>query len=340
MSIDVLFLYIRCSIRQLDIIATTLEPIKHRDYTTAFKRRYPSTPFRKLKEREPEKKTEKKKKRKSVSDDGNDDDDEYYDDDDEFSDLIPKIDEEEEGIEKQRHMVPVERYNSASSASGSGIEGLLRHSPFNVDRTQYESFENGGPVRTLTIGSASQEAEETVIFQDHGNSAFSLDNFAENLASSVLQSAISEITGVNALDNLVNIANIQNEEGNKDDTKNDEQKEEEKTPRKKKKRSHKNIFKNAQKNSNKNVVPLPKLVDDKMATIPENSLTVKEPSGLARSLSQLSKSSLSKARYELFGKVTVSTPEFLSEPKPLLGNYILQFIIYLSSLNVKSSGVE
>ncbi|KAJ8308635.1 hypothetical protein KUTeg_013509 [Tegillarca granosa] len=232
----------RCSIRQLDIIATTLEPVKHRDYTTAFKRRYPSTPFR-----------------------------------------------------------------------------LLRQSPFNVDRTLYESFENGGPVRTLTIGSASQEAEETVIFQDHGTSAFSLDNFAENLASNVLQSAISEIAGVNALDNLVNIANIQNEEENKKETKNEELKDEDKTPRKKKKRGHKNVFKNAQKNSNKNVVPLPKLVDDNIPTIPENSLTVKEPSGLARSLSQLSKSSLSRARYELFGKVTVSTPEFLSETKPLLG---------------------
>lgn len=42
----------RCSIAQLDILATTLEPVRHRDYAAAYKHRYPSTPFKVLKQRQ------------------------------------------------------------------------------------------------------------------------------------------------------------------------------------------------------------------------------------------------------------------------------------------------
>ena len=42
----------RCSIAQLDILATTLEPVRHRDYAAAYKHRYPSTPFKILKQRQ------------------------------------------------------------------------------------------------------------------------------------------------------------------------------------------------------------------------------------------------------------------------------------------------
>ncbi|XP_071159163.1 uncharacterized protein [Mytilus edulis] len=42
----------RCSITQLDILATTLEPVRHRDYAAAYKHRYPSTPFKILKQRQ------------------------------------------------------------------------------------------------------------------------------------------------------------------------------------------------------------------------------------------------------------------------------------------------
>ncbi|XP_052058636.1 uncharacterized protein LOC127698930 isoform X13 [Mytilus californianus] len=42
----------RCSITQLDILATTLEPVRHRDYAAAYKHRYPSTPFKVLKQRQ------------------------------------------------------------------------------------------------------------------------------------------------------------------------------------------------------------------------------------------------------------------------------------------------
>lgn len=37
---------------QLDILATTLEPVRHRDYAAAYKQRYPSTPFKILKQRQ------------------------------------------------------------------------------------------------------------------------------------------------------------------------------------------------------------------------------------------------------------------------------------------------
>ena len=51
----------RCSLRQVDILATTLEPIKHRDYTVAVKHHYPTTPLKKTRD-DPTKKKRKKKK--------------------------------------------------------------------------------------------------------------------------------------------------------------------------------------------------------------------------------------------------------------------------------------
>merc|ERR1712244_65336 len=42
----------RCSIHQLEVLSTTLEPLHHRDYKSFSLRRYPSAPFKKSKERE------------------------------------------------------------------------------------------------------------------------------------------------------------------------------------------------------------------------------------------------------------------------------------------------
>lgn len=54
----------RCTLRQVDILATTLEPIKHRDYTVAVKHRYPTTPLKKIRDDPSKKKRKKKKLRK------------------------------------------------------------------------------------------------------------------------------------------------------------------------------------------------------------------------------------------------------------------------------------
>merc|ERR1719239_1999298 len=36
----------RCSVNQLEVLSTTLEPLLHRDYKSISLRRYPSAPFR------------------------------------------------------------------------------------------------------------------------------------------------------------------------------------------------------------------------------------------------------------------------------------------------------
>lgn len=51
----------RCTVRQVDILATTLEPVRHRDYTVAAKQYYPTTPLKKL--HDEDKKCKKKKKK-------------------------------------------------------------------------------------------------------------------------------------------------------------------------------------------------------------------------------------------------------------------------------------
>lgn len=55
----------RCSMRQVDMLATTLEPIRHRDYTVAAKHKYPATPLKKLPSDPNAKKKKKKGKRRT-----------------------------------------------------------------------------------------------------------------------------------------------------------------------------------------------------------------------------------------------------------------------------------
>ena len=54
----------------MDILATTLEPVKHRDYTVAAKHHYPTTPLKKTRDDPTKKKRKKKKlrKKKPISD--------------------------------------------------------------------------------------------------------------------------------------------------------------------------------------------------------------------------------------------------------------------------------
>ncbi|XP_071079821.1 uncharacterized protein [Haliotis cracherodii] len=68
----------RCSAHQLDILATTLEPVRHRDYVTASRQRYPSASFRRVQEVHrihldslQNRKSQKKKKSKSPGRDQN-----------------------------------------------------------------------------------------------------------------------------------------------------------------------------------------------------------------------------------------------------------------------------
>ncbi|XP_060554051.1 uncharacterized protein LOC132715090 isoform X6 [Ruditapes philippinarum] len=56
----------RCSVRQVDILATTLEPIRHRDYTVAVKHQYPTTPLKNIQDKQGRKKKKKKTKKKTV----------------------------------------------------------------------------------------------------------------------------------------------------------------------------------------------------------------------------------------------------------------------------------
>ncbi|XP_045168387.2 uncharacterized protein LOC123531449 isoform X2 [Mercenaria mercenaria] len=61
----------RCSVRQVDMLATTLEPIRHRDYTVAVKHHYPSTPLKHIQDKQGRKKKKKKVKKKTVRKEGN-----------------------------------------------------------------------------------------------------------------------------------------------------------------------------------------------------------------------------------------------------------------------------
>ena len=54
----------RCSTRQVDILATTLEPIRHRDYVVAASHGYPISPLKKVKEARPLNRTKRKKVKK------------------------------------------------------------------------------------------------------------------------------------------------------------------------------------------------------------------------------------------------------------------------------------
>ncbi|KAL4238509.1 hypothetical protein ACF0H5_003217 [Mactra antiquata] len=60
----------RCSIRQVDMLATTLEPIRHRDYTVAVRHHYPTSPLKKVlnipTKRKKKKKTKIKKDTKKL----------------------------------------------------------------------------------------------------------------------------------------------------------------------------------------------------------------------------------------------------------------------------------
>ncbi|XP_052767636.1 uncharacterized protein LOC128208212 isoform X2 [Mya arenaria] len=69
----------RCSIRQVDMLATTLEPIRHRDYTVAVQHQYPTTPLKKTRDNKPGKKKKKKlqKKKKTVRSETNKDSSTY-----------------------------------------------------------------------------------------------------------------------------------------------------------------------------------------------------------------------------------------------------------------------
>ncbi|XP_033734739.1 uncharacterized protein LOC117323561 isoform X2 [Pecten maximus] len=100
----------RCTVRQLDMLATSLEPVKHRDFTTAHRLRYPSTPFRTLKLRQG-KGTSKETLNDSMS---------------EFSDLY--TDEFSElGTPEYQTLSPLKQYNDTESPSSDG--GITNYTP-------------------------------------------------------------------------------------------------------------------------------------------------------------------------------------------------------------------
>ncbi|XP_069116437.1 uncharacterized protein [Argopecten irradians] len=103
----------RCTVRQLDMLATSLEPVKHRDFTTAHLLRYPSTPFRTLKMRQgkPGKDTSKETLNDSMS---------------EFSDIYTDELSELEPPEYQT-LSPLKQFNETESVSSDG--GITNYTP-------------------------------------------------------------------------------------------------------------------------------------------------------------------------------------------------------------------
>ncbi|XP_021366958.1 uncharacterized protein LOC110459164 isoform X2 [Mizuhopecten yessoensis] len=100
----------RCTVRQLDMLATSLEPVKHRDFTTAHLLRYPSTSFRKLKSRQG-----KDNSRETLNDTLSDASDFYSED---LSEL---------GTPEYQTLSPLKLYNDTESASSN--DGITNYTP-------------------------------------------------------------------------------------------------------------------------------------------------------------------------------------------------------------------
>ncbi|XP_060066059.1 uncharacterized protein LOC132546363 [Ylistrum balloti] len=100
----------RCTVRQLDMLATSLEPVKHRDFTTAHLLRYPSTPFRTLKLRQG-----KGTSKETLNDSLSEISDLYTD---EFSEL---------GTPEYQTLSPLKQYDDTGSASSD--DGITNYTP-------------------------------------------------------------------------------------------------------------------------------------------------------------------------------------------------------------------
>nr|XP_011434603.2 uncharacterized protein LOC105333367 isoform X6 [Crassostrea gigas] len=271
----------RCSTRQLDILATTLEPVKHRDYAAAYKLRYPLSPFMNSKTRSDIQKSRTPTKggsRQSLRSENNS----VY--------TIASMYDEKVLIgspQKQPSTAQSLKYEQEDLLSDSAVSSV----PSTVNKE--------GTAGTMVSGKLGVIRERAVFSERTELSP--VHNFADNLASTIMQSAMEEVA---ILEKFVERENTMFTEESKPPSR-----------RSSLKRSQSLT---ARKKSDLSLIPPPgrefRIITPGVRSMVEKTELPKPGTELTRSLSNISRKSVSNLRYEFYGApTTISTPDFFSK---------------------------
>ncbi|XP_052276224.1 uncharacterized protein LOC127875293 isoform X5 [Dreissena polymorpha] len=178
----------RCSMRQVDMLATTLEPVKHRDYTVAVNHQYPTTPLKKIRDNKKKKKKapakKKKNKQKSVKEPST------------FqltltregtfanaSSPVSVIDDDQENLLRSQGDVIYEKLESQTiTYDGNHTQRTLDQSESRLQSTNIEDFANSLASRILL-----ESIPKTVKIFDPS------ELYAQDLASTIVQQAMDSV---------------------------------------------------------------------------------------------------------------------------------------------------
>lgn len=271
----------RCSTRQLDILATTLEPVKHRDYAAAYKLRYPLSPFMNSKTRSDIQESRTPSKggsRQSLRSENNS----VY--------TIASMYDEKVLIgspQKQPSTAQSLKYEQEDLLSDSAVSSV----PSTVNKE--------GTAGTMVSGKLGVIRERAVFSERTELSP--VHNFADNLASTIMQSAMEEVA---ILEKFVERENTMFTEESKPPSR-----------RSSLKRSQSLT---ARKKSDLSLIPPPgrefRIITPGVRSMVEKTELPKPGTELTRSLSNISRKSVSNLRYEFYGApTTISTPDFFSK---------------------------
>lgn len=271
----------RCSTRQLDILATTLEPVKHRDYAAAYKLRYPLSPFMNSKTRSDIQESRTPSKggsRQSLRSENNS----VY--------TIASMYDEKVLIgspQKQPSTAQSLKYEQEDLLSDSAVSSV----PSTVNKE--------GTAGNMVSGKLGVIRERAVFSERTELSP--VHNFADNLASTIMQSAMEEVA---ILEKFVERENTMFTEESKPPSR-----------RSSLKRSQSLT---ARKKSDLSLIPPPgrefRIITPGVRSMVEKTELPKPGTELTRSLSNISRKSVSNLRYEFYGApTTISTPDFFSK---------------------------
>ncbi|KAK3093973.1 hypothetical protein FSP39_022386 [Pinctada imbricata] len=305
----------RCNTRQLDILSTTLEPVRHRDYAAAYKMRYPSSPFKRSTS-----KVDSMHSRISGSTNlariaepsGLDD-----------SSDITSVDET--SMVKHQTLAEVPTLDlrlsefgdtdssimdeTTSQGGSSATHSMRRGSGRNIHK------EDSGDIGTLAV------IEEKVMFSN-ATTLSPLTAFADDVATNIIKNAIDEVIAplkskdkkTEESDKEVQPSSLQTEE-KKRNVAND------KPETISSGQDHESVFSGAK--IERKLVPsikrsnsMPRELGNVRILTPRSLETalMQHQGGLTRSVSNISQRSASEMRYRLFGsQTTVSTPDFFSK---------------------------
>ncbi|XP_061173649.1 uncharacterized protein LOC133182820 [Saccostrea echinata] len=271
----------RCSTRQLDILATTLEPVKHRDYAAAYKLRYPLSPFMNSKTRSDIEESKTPSKTGSQQSQRSDNNSVYT--------IASMYDEKALLGTPQKDVSTVKslKYDQEDLMSDSAVSSV-------PSSTNKEG--NTGTVFTEKLG----VIQERVIFSEKTELS-PVQNFADHLASTIMQSAMEEVA---ILQKFVNRENTMFTE------------EEKVASRRSSLQRSQSL--QARRKSDLSLIPPPgrefRIITPGIRSMVGKTELPKPGTEVTRSLSNISQKSVSKLRYEFYGApTTLSTPDFFSK---------------------------